>query len=387
MPDDKILTLNAGSSSIKFALYSANAKLDLELHGQVENIANSANLQVTRSGAEKTSEPIAACDHAAALRTILEVVHSALDGASILAVGHRITHGGPRFAAPRILDEANITTLKTYIPWAPLHQPYNIATVEGAAGIFPDAIQVGCFDTGFHHDHPWHCDVYALPRHYYDQGLRRYGFHGLSYESVLSQLKTQAPDLTRGKLVVAHLGNGASMCAIVAGRSVASTMGFTALDGLAMGTRCGAIDPGVLLYLLETEGMSPEQLSHMLYRESGLLGLSGLSSDMRILESSEIPEARQAIDYFVHRIRTELGALAMTIGGLDGLVFCGGIGENSSQIRARVCHELAWAGINLDARANQKNETRIGKGKVQVLVVRTDEEKIIAQSALRLARR
>lgn len=387
MPDDKILTLNAGSSSIKFALYTAKAELGVALRGQVENIGDAANLQVARLGTEKAAEPVAASDHAAALRVILKVVCSALDSASILAVGHRITHGGPRFAAPQVLDKACLTTLRSYIPWAPLHQPYNIATVEGAARVFPDAIQVGCFDTGFHRDHPWACDVYALPRRYYDQGLRRYGFHGLSYESVTGQLRTHAPDLAKGKIIVAHLGNGASMCAIDDGRSVVSTMGFTALDGLAMGTRCGAIDPGVLLYLLESEGMSPEELGHMLYRESGLLGLSGLSSDMRILESSETSEAQQAIDYFVHRIRTELGALAVTLEGLDGLVFCGGIGENSPNIRARVCRDLGWLGINLDEQANRKNEMLLGTGKVQVLVVRTDEERIIAESAFRLARR
>lgn len=382
MPTDAILTLNAGSSSIKFALYEAHERLDVRMRGQVENIGGAAMLQVKAANDEKSTRPVDVKDHAGALRQILDVVQSNSNGARVAAVGHRITHGGPDFAEPFVLDAASLVRLRGYMPWAPLHQPYNIAAVEGAAEVFPDAIQVGCFDTGFHRGHPWVSDAYALPRRYYDQGLRRYGFHGLSYRSVSSQLAALAPEIAQGKVVIAHLGNGASMCAIKNGKSVASTMGFTALDGLAMGTRCGSIDPGVLLYLLQEEGLTPAQLSHVLYRESGLLGLSGMASDMRTLESSDAPAARQAIEYFVHRIRSELGALAMTLGGLDALVFCGGIGENSHFVRAEVCRDLGWLGIAIDDAANRASRTHIGSGPMPVLVVRTDEEAVIAAAAL-----
>lgn len=382
MPAETILTLNAGSSSIKFALYAARQSLDVHLRGQVENIGGAAMLQVKTVNDAKSTHSVDVKDHAGALRQILDVVQSRSNGARIAAVGHRITHGGPDFAEPHILNDASLVKLRGYMAWAPLHQPYNIAAVEGASDVFPDAIQVGCFDTGFHRGHPWVSDAYALPRRYYDQGLRRYGFHGISYRSVARQLATLAPGIAMGKVVIAHLGNGASMCAIRNGRSIASTMGFTALDGLAMGTRCGSIDPGVLLFLLQEEGLSPAQLSHVLYRESGLIGLSGIASDMRTLEASDTPQARQAIDYFVHRIRSELGALAMTLGGLDALVFCGGIGENSPAVRASVCRELDWLGIALDEDANLESRTHIGTGSTPVLVVRTDEEAVIAAAAL-----
>lgn len=388
MPHDTILTLNAGSSSIKFALYAAGAELATRLRGQVESIGAQARLQVRTAGAQQQarheSRAVDVTDHAGALREILDVVRSAAGESRIAAVGHRITHGGPDFAEPHVLDASSLDKLRSYIPWAPLHQPYNIAAVDAAATLFPDAIQVGCFDTGFHRGHPWVSEAYALPRRYFDKGLRRYGFHGLSYQSVSRQLQTIAPEIAAGKVVVAHLGNGASMCAIENGRSVASTMGFTALDGLAMGTRCGAIDPGVLLYLLQEEGLAPEALSRLLYRESGLLGLSGISADMRELEASDAPEARQAIDYFVHRIRSELGALAAALGGLDALVFCGGIGENAAAVRAAVCHDLGWLGIVLDEDANAAGDTRVAKGPTPVLVVRTDEESVIAGAALQV---
>ncbi len=387
MPHDTILTLNAGSSSIKFALYGTAEALNVELRGQIENIGSAARLQVAGSDGQGQSQAVDVDDHAGALRKILDVVRSAAVTGRIAAVGHRITHGGPDFAEPQLLDAASLEKLRTYIRWAPLHQPYNLAAVGAAAAVFPDAIQVGCFDTGFHRGHPWVCDAYALPLRYYDKGLRRYGFHGLSYESVIRQLATLAPDIASRKVVIAHLGNGASMCAIENGRSIASTMGFTALDGLAMGTRCGAIDPGVLLYLLQEEGVSPDELSRVLYRESGLLGLSGVSADMRALEASDKPSAGRAIDYFVHRIRSELGALAATLGGLDALVYCGGIGENAPAIRAGVCRNLAWLGIVLDDDANALSKTRIGKGKTPVLVVRTDEESVIANAALQKLKR
>ncbi|MCC0008457.1 MAG: acetate/propionate family kinase [Hyphomicrobiaceae bacterium] len=387
MTTELILTLNAGSSSIKFALYEAHEPMRVGLRGQIESIGGAASLQLNAIGAPKQVRPVDVTDHAAALSEILKVVGSASGGARVIAVGHRITHGGPDFSGPQVLDSASLDRLRRFIPWAPLHQPYNLEAVDGAARVFPGAIQVGCFDTGYHRGHPWVSDAYALPRRYYDAGLRRYGFHGLSYQSVVAQLTDIDPNLANGRIVIAHLGNGASMCAVKGGRSITSTMGFTALDGLAMGTRCGVIDPGVLLYLLQEEGLTADALSRMLYRESGLLGLSGLSSDMRELEASQSGPAREAIDYFVHRIRVELGALTATLGGLDCLAFCGGIGENSAEVRSQVCRDLDWLGIALDDAANRESQMRIGLGRTPVFVIRTDEEGVIAHAAMSLLTR
>jgi len=271
-----------------------------------------------------------------------------LDDEPVGGVGHRITHGGIDFVAPTELTPSVLEKLEALAPLAPLHQPHNLKGVQAAKEAFPDAVQIGCFDTAFHRGHPWVNDTFGLPRKYYDKGVRRYGFHGLSYEYITSELVRTEPKLADGRVVVAHLGNGASMCAIRDEHSVASTMGFSALDGLPMGTRCGQLDPGVMLYLMEAEGMSASEISHMLYRESGLKGLSGMSNDMRALQASDTPEARQAIEYYVYRIRREIGAMAAVLGGIDGLVFCGGIGENSGPIRSKVCDGMEWLGIDLD---------------------------------------
>lgn len=380
MARETILTLNAGSSSIKFALFESDDGLAECARGQVERIGGSARLRVVRTGQCEQVREVGNCDHARALELIFAQLNEILGGRTLSGVGHRVVHGGPDFAQSRELDVATLGVLETFVPWAPLHQPYNLAAVDGAIAAFPEALQIGCFDTAFHRGQPWASEAFALPRQYYEKGIRRYGFHGLSYQYVTMELLRILPELAGGKAVIAHLGNGCSMCAVDKGRSIASTMGFTALDGLAMGTRCGQIDPGVLLYLMLQEGLAPAELATLLYRESGLKGLSGISSDMRELEASDTPEAKQAIDYFVYRIRRELGALAAVLGGLDALVFCGGIGENSRLIRRRVCEDLEWLGIDLDDAANDASVQRIGTGRVQVLILPTNEELIIAQA-------
>lgn len=371
-----ILTLNAGSSSLKFAAYAAADEPELLVQGQVENLGPAARL-VMATGVEE----IGAADHAVALNTILAAVAPALRGRVVTGVGHRIVHGGAGFAAPQVLSEPVLAQLAALVPLAPLHQPHNLAAVRASIAAFPDAVQVGCFDTAFHHGHPFVNDTFAIPRRYYDEGVRRYGFHGLSYDYLTGVLRRDWPDLARGRVVIAHLGNGASMCAIRDGQSIGSTMGFTALDGLPMGTRCGQLDPGVLLYLLD-KGMSPDALADMLYRESGLKGISGISHDMRTLLASPAPEARQAVDYYVFRIRRELGAMTAVLGGLDAVVFSGGIGENAAPIRAAVLDEMGYLGLAVDAGANAHNAIRIEAGPVPVLVIPTDEERVIARATV-----
>jgi len=381
MKRDAILTLNAGSSSIKFAVYRPAAEPDELVHGQVENIGPSARLVVGQPGGSKETHELGAADHALALRHILERSRQILGrNKTVAGVGHRVAHGGPDLVAPARLDAATIAKLKALEPLAPLHQPHNLAAVAAAQDVFPGALQIGCFDTAFHRGHPWVNDTFALPRRYYEQGVRRYGFHGLSYDYVTRELHKIAPQIADGRVIIAHLGNGASMCAIKDGRSVASTMGFSALDGLPMGTRCGQLDPGVLLYLMQTEGLSAGQISDLLYKESGLKGLSGLTHDLRTLEASDAPEARQAIDYFVFRIRREIGAMAAILGGVDALVFCGGIGENSRMVRARVCENMGWLGIEIDDEHNASNSRDIGRGRVPVLIVATNEEQVMARA-------
>jgi len=357
----QLLTLNAGSSSLKFALYDAAREPLERASGLVENIGAQPHLKARRTDGETlANEDLpagAASDHDGAMASALSVMERHFPKLAVAAVGHRVVHGGPVYAAPVILDDAVVSELERFVPYAPLHQPHNLAGVRAARSAFPQALQVACFDTAFHRNHPWVNDVFALPREYYDKGVRRYGFHGLSYEYISGALKRIAPTLHAGRVIVAHLGNGASMCGMLGGRSVGSTMGFSALDGLPMGTRCGQLDPGAVLYLMQQEGMDAAQISDLLYLRSGLLGLSGLSNDMRTLEAAQTPEAQQAIDYFVFRIRRELGGLAAVLGGLDAVVFTGGIGENSCLIRERVCSDLGWLGPELDRTRNTGNET------------------------------
>ncbi len=376
-----LLTLNAGSSSIKFAVYLAGkapgAEPELLRAGQVENLGPVA--QLVLKGADKQVIDIGPADHTSAVAAILRTLDPVLKGRAVTGVGHRIVHGGKTFGAPVRLDDQVLEQLEAFVPLAPLHQPHNLAAIRAAIAAFPEAVQVGCFDTSFHKGHPFVNDTFGLPRRFYDQGVRRYGFHGLSYDYITSCLRRDWPDLARGRVVIAHLGNGASMCAVKDGRSMGSTMGFSALDGLPMGTRCGQLDPGVLLYLMD-QGLGVQEITQILYHESGLKGLSELSHDMRILLASDDAKAREAIDYYVFRIRRELGGMAAVLGGIDAMVFCGGIGENAAQIRARVIDGMGFLGLELDAKANAANATKIGSGKAQVLMIRTDEEQVIARA-------
>ncbi|MEC9198636.1 MAG: acetate/propionate family kinase [Pseudomonadota bacterium] len=374
-----LMTLNAGSSSIKFAVYPVDGDHPIA-HGQLEKIGSDDAQLTLHGGNHSETRSEGSLDHTTGLRRILAALDGLTQGAPIAAVGHRIVHGGPEIDAPKILDSALLEKLAEYAPLAPLHQPHNLAAVHAAIAAFPDALQVGCFDTAFHRHHPWVNDTFALPRTYYDQGVRRYGFHGLSYDYIIHRLAQIDSHAAHGKTVVAHLGNGASMCAIRDGRSIGSTMGFSALDGLPMGTRSGQIDPGVLLYLMESHGMDAAALTDLLYKKSGLLGLSGLSNDMRTLEEAGTDEAEQAIAYFTFRIRRELGAMAAILGGVDTLVFCGGIGEHSARIRAEVCTGMEWLGIALDAAANAAAADIISNGPTKVRVIPTDEEAIIAKA-------
>jgi acetate kinase len=387
MSGEAILTLNAGSSSIKFSVYGAGEE-PVELgRGEVESLNAAAHLHVEPSDGPPSDEQIGKADHAAALGAILGHLPPILDGRHVAGVGHRVVHGGVSYAAPQLLDDKVVEQLHALEPLAPLHQPYNLAAVNAARAAFPDALQVACFDTGFHRGHSWVNETFALPRAYYDRGIRRYGFHGLSYEFIAGEIARRYPELAGGRVIVAHLGNGASMCAMQAGRSVNTTMGLSALDGLPMGTRTGQIDPGVLLYLMEFEKMDLAALTRLLYKESGLKGLSGISNDMRTLEQSDAPEAAQAIDYFVARIRHEIGALTADLGGLDALVFTGGIGEHSALVRGRVCAGMDWLGLSADAGANAENAPEIGTGRVRVLVIPTDEERVIARAVSRFLAR
>ncbi|MEM6664947.1 MAG: acetate/propionate family kinase [Pseudomonadota bacterium] len=380
MENSLILTLNAGSSSVKFAVFEAGVGGNDLARGQVENVGGDARLDVAMAGAPKKRIELGPADHAGALHAILTTIATLHPGSTIAGVGHRIVHGGVHFIAPAVLGDKIRTELASLIPLAPLHQPHNLAAVEAAIGAFPDAVQVGCFDTAFHQGKPFETEAFGLPRPLYDAGVRRYGFHGLSYTHVSSELARRDPDLAAGRVIIAHLGNGASMCALKGGKSIASTMGFSTLEGLPMGTRCGQIDPGVLFYLMAEEGMNREDLETLLYKESGLKGLSGVSHDMREIEASGTPEAASAISFFTAAIRRHVGALAADLGGLDALIFCGGIGEHSDTVRAQVCRGMDWLGIVADLTRNADHAEDFGAGPVRLMVIPTDEERVIADA-------
>jgi len=387
---DTILVVNAGSSSIKFSSYAVDAGRTLRpiLKGQMDGIGTQPRLRVRDAqGGALTDQKYSiddVRDISAAMAAVGGWLRTHLGGGLPLAVGHRVAHGGPDYAAPVKVDDGVLDALERLVPLAPLHQPYNIGPIRSIQTRFPGTPQVACFDTAFHRGHADVADRYALPDALYKEGVRRYGFHGLSYEYIARVLPHVAPQIALGRVVVAHLGSGASMCAMCAGRSVDSTMGFTALDGLPMGTRCGQLDPGVLLYLLSQKGWSAADVERLLYREAGLRGLSGISNDVRDLLASEAPAAQRALDYFVYRIRRELGSLAGALGGLDGLVLTAGIGENSPEIRARICVSAAWLGIRLDERANRSGGPRISApdSRVSVWAIPTDEERMIAEHTL-----
>ncbi len=379
-----ILILNAGSSSIKFQLFGTQGGEGLErrLKGEIEGIGTNPHLtaeaQDGKSLIDKTWGPAEFGD-AAALDHVLDWLTQELRGEMLSAVGHRVVHGGTRFTAPILVDDAVIAGIEALVPLAPLHQPNNLAPIKILRRRLPHLPQVACFDTAFHRGHPPVADHFAIPEALYEEGVRRYGFHGISYEYIASALTKVAPALAAGRVIVAHLGNGASMCALKAGRSIDSTMAFTALDGLPMGTRAGQLDPGVLLYLVK-KGWDAARLERFLYYECGLKGLSGVSNDMRDLLAADTPAARLAVDYFVYRIIREAGALAAVLGGLDGIVFTAGIGERSAEIRARVSSGLAWLGLDLDKSANSRHGPEITRpgSRIQAWAIPTDEERMIA---------
>ena len=380
---EAVLTLNAGSSSLKVALFPASGDQPM-VTGLVDSIGPNAALKLKNERGEAIAPvPGDMSTHAGAMQTVVATLRRAYPDLDLVAIGHRVVHGGDRHTAPALIDAAELLALEALSPFAPLHQPHNLAGIRAAMESFPGVPQVACFDTAFHRNHPWVNDTFALPRSFYDEGVRRYGFHGLSYDYVSGELARIAPQLAEGRVVIAHLGNGASMCALQDGRSMASTMGFSALDGLPMGTRSGQLDPGVLLYLMDQRGMSAAEISDLLYKRSGLLGLSGLSNDMRKLEAAGTPDAAQAIDYFVFRAQREVGAMAAALGGIDALVFCGGIGENSRLIRARICERLDWMGIEIDHQRNAANDRVISSemARTTVMIVPTNEELVIARAA------
>jgi acetate kinase len=380
-----VVTLNAGSSSLKFAVFDVGGAVPEALaSGSAETSGGQARIKARDpAGAAMTEQAwdVAGDFQDAALERVLAWSESAFPGAEVAGVGHRVVHGGPRHDAPALVTDAVLADLRTLIPLAPLHEPHNIAGIEAARRAWPAAAQVACFDTAFHRGHPFVNDTYGLPRALHDEGVRRYGFHGLSYEYVSGELRRAAPALASGRVAMAHLGSGASMCAMRDGRSVASTMGFTPLDGLPMNTRCGQLDPGAVLYLLQTKRMSADAVADLLYHASGMAGMSGLSGDMRELEASDAEPAHEALDYFVARVRQELGGLAAVLEGLDMVVFCGGVGENSATVRARTMERLEWLGVQLDAEANRAGSPVISArgSRVEVRIVKTDEEAMIAR--------
>jgi acetate kinase len=392
---DAVLTINAGSSSLKFSVYQVGEpdRLLLSAKGQVEGIGTSPRLVAEDAEGQTLVDRGWPDDrgskHAEFFRVIGAWLREHFSDMALLGVGHRVVHGGVDYAAPVRIGPAVLARLEALCPLAPLHQPHNLAGIRAVASVQPDLPQVACFDTAFHRGHPELADWFALPRRFHDEGIRRYGFHGLSYEYIASVLPEVAPEIARRRVVVAHLGSGASMCAMTAGRSLDSTMGFTALDGLPMGTRCGALDPGVVLHLIRAHGMDADAVERVLYHDCGLKGVSGISNDMRTLLASDDPRARQAIDLFVWRICRELGALAAVQDGLDGLVFTAGIGERSAEMRKRVCEKAAWLGIELDHAANTRGGPRISKddSRVAVYAIPTDEEQMIARHTLAVLRR
>jgi acetate kinase len=389
--DDYVLVLNAGSSSLKFSVYGrpAGTGWRLESRGQIEGIGTAPQFSAKDSNGVvlgKTKLDAAVRDARTALESLAGWLAGRYQGGRVLGVGHRIVHGGAKFAGPTIVTPQVLGELRELIPLAPLHQPYNLAAIDAVAERLPDVPQVACFDTSFHRGQPAVAELVPLPKHIRDTGVQRYGFHGLSYEYIASVLPESAPEIANGRVLVAHLGSGASLCAMKDRRSVDSSFGFTAVDGLCMGTRPGSVDPGVILYLFQNLGLSAKEVETILYKKSGLLAISGISNDMRDLLGSAEPPARLAVDYFVYRVAKEIGALSAVLGGLDGLVFTAGIGENSAEVRRRICAASAWLGIELDAGANERNGPRISRAgsRVSAWVIPTNEELMIARHTGRL---
>jgi len=384
--DDFALVLNAGSSSLKFCVFQRpdGERWRLGARGQIEGIGTSPRLSVKdanlRKVADEQLDTSSVQNGSDAIGALALWLRSQYAGARVLGVGHRVVHGGARFTKPVVITPEILRELKELIPLAPLHQPYNLAAIEAVEERLPGVPQVACFDTSFHRNHAAVADLIPLPREVSGGGLQRYGFHGLSYEYIASTLPEVAPEIAKGKVIVAHLGSGASLCALNDGKSVDTTMGFTAVEGLCMGTRPGSIDPGAVLYLFQNLGLSVKEVETLLYKKSGLIGISGISNDMRDLLGREEPEAKLAVDYFIYRIAKEIGGLAAALGGVEALVFTAGIGENSPEIRSRVCEASAWLGIEIDAAANKQKATRIStsQSRVSIWVIPTNEELMIA---------
>ncbi|MFM0694320.1 acetate/propionate family kinase [Paraburkholderia graminis] len=387
MPD-VILVLNAGSSSIKFRAFGVDgATMHLVLRGQVDGLGTAPRFIAVDSDGNTTTRDWDAdptLGHEGAIEHIGGFLLSYGGGYRLIAVGHRVVHGGQMYSGPVTVTPAVLDELDKLVPLAPLHQPHNLSPIRIIARTRPDIPQVACFDTAFHRLTPEVAQAYALPSAITERGVRRYGFHGLSYEYIASVLPRIAPAAAAGRCVVAHLGNGASMCAMVGGKSVASTMGFTAVDGLPMGTRCGNLDPGVILYLIDALKMDKQDIEDLIYRQSGLLGVSGISSDMRALLASDAPRARFAVDIYTYRIARELGSLAAAMHGIDALVLTAGVGENASAIRERIVRDAAWLGLELDPAANESGGPCISaaSSKVSVWVIPTNEELMIGQHTL-----
>ena len=383
-----ILTINAGSSSIKFALFPLDHPISpiAEASGQIDGIGAEETKMVAKNRAgERIADQTLSGErvsHAQAFDALLKWFTATYTGWEIAAVGHRVVHGGERYSQPTVIDAQVLTHLTSFTPLAPLHQPHNVAGIVALQTLLPNVPQVACFDTAFHRSQPQVAQMFGLPRSITAEGVKRYGFHGLSYEFIARALPEHS-SRADGRVVVAHLGNGASMAAMVNRKCVATTLGFSTIDGLVMGTRCGNLDPGVILHLMETKNLSVKDMTKMLYKESGLLGVSGVSQDMRTLLSSDKPEAQEAVDLFCYRIARELGSLAAAAGGLDAVVFTGGIGEHAAEVRRRVCIQSEWLGIRLNPEANARHDLHIsaGNSSVDVLVIPTNEEWMMAHHA------
>jgi acetate kinase len=390
---DAILVLNAGSSSIKLSVFAERGgELALELRGAVEELYTAPRFRAHDSAGRVVAEKSwdgAALGHDGAVEYLSDFLEDHLAGRRLIGVGHRVVHGGPEYTTPVRVCAETLKALERFIPLAPLHQPHNLSPMARLLERAPDLPQVACFDTSFHRTTPDVAQRFALPAEFHDAGVQRYGFHGLSYEYVASEFPRVKANAASAKTIVLHLGNGSSMCAMEAGRSVATTMGFTPADGLPMGTRCGALDPGVILYLIDERKMGARTIERLLYNESGLLGVSGISSDMRALLASDAASAKLAVDLYVYRIGRELGSLAAALGGLEAIVFTGGVGENAVAIRERVCRDAAWLGVELDAGANARGGPRISVGwsRVSAWVVPTNEELMIARHTQRVLAR
>ena len=388
---DTILVVNAGSSSVKFQIFAieAEGRLRRQIKGQMDGIGTRPRLRATGASDDPMADRAYPIESVPDVPAALAIAGSWLRdeiGIAPIAVGHRVVHGGPDYDRPVLIDHGVVARLERFVPLAPLHQPHNLAPIRSILSNFPTLPQIACFDTAFHRSHGPLADHYAIPHQLHAEGVRRYGFHGLSYEYVAKALLQVAPEIAKGRVIVAHLGSGASMCALNEGHSVESTMGFTALDGLPMGTRPGQIDPGVILYLIAEKGMSATNVQNFLYRECGLKGLSGVSNDMRQLQGSEDPRAILAVEYFAYRIGLNAGMLAAALQGVDAFVFTAGIGENAAQFRARIMDRLAWLGVTLDRDENLRHARRISgsDSRLPVYVIPTDEELMIAQHTLTL---